>query len=278
MNRLFIFLLSSFLVITTAFAKDEYIAADKVSLKTPTYRPSFDQFEPKTGTYRYEVSWQGIPAAELKVEVRNRNVSYQVIATARTFSAIDLFYKLRYRVEGIMSSLDFAPRLAMIDHKENSRHKRTRITFAKDGDIRAVNERVDKNEKQELTFNTKNFTLDPISAAFVARGLPWKLGAKHEFDAFNGKSRYLITLTAKEKKMVKIDGKKQEAWVIAPTVINKTKPKQTKKLRSAQIYLSTDKRREILQIKSEVFIGSVKTKLIDFKADGEAGASIVALK
>ena len=78
--------------------------------------------------------------------------------------------------------------------------------------------------------------------------------------------------------MVKVDGKKQEAWIISPTVLNKTKPEQTRKLRSAQIYLSTDKRREILQIKSEVFIGSVKTKLVDFKADGEAGASVVALR
>ena len=111
----------------------------------------------------------------------------------------------------------------------------------------------------------KNFTLDPFSAAFLARGISWSLGDEKSFDTFNGKSRYLVTLKAVDKVSMVIGGELREAWEIVPTVKNLTNPQKNKKFQSGRIYLSTDKSREVLKIKSKVFVGSVATTLASFQ-------------
>lgn len=240
------------------------IPAQDIRIFTPTYQPAFEDFDPPLGDYEYQVSWQGVPAAQVNVQVQRVGARYKVSTTAKTYSPIDLFYKLRYRAEGVISALDFKPIKTVIDHRENSRHRVTRITFDGDGEIHAVRYRKG-HETEELNFNSNNFTLDPFSAAFIARGIKWELGQEKQFDTFNGKSRYLITLKAVDKSFFPIKGEMREAWKIVPTIKNLTNPDKNSKFRSATIYLSTDKSREILKIKSSVFVGSVSTTLVDFK-------------
>ena len=40
-----------------------------IEVSTPVYRPDFSAFDPNLGRYTYRVSWEGIPAAELVVDV-----------------------------------------------------------------------------------------------------------------------------------------------------------------------------------------------------------------
>ncbi|MCB0337900.1 MAG: hypothetical protein KDD62_16395, partial [Bdellovibrionales bacterium] len=61
-------------------------------------------------------------------------------------------------------------------------------------------------------------------------------------------------------------------WVISPTV-KKVGAEKNDKLREARIYLSSDARREILQITSEVFVGTVKTKLSSFQPSIRSSSS-----
>ncbi len=246
-------------------AEEEFKAQD-IKIFTPTYAPKFDAFEPPLGEYSYKVAWQGIPAATVKVTVAREDGIYRVVTKAKTYSGIDLFYKLRYRAEGIVSAVDLSPIRTEIDHRENHRHKITRINFSDRGDIRAIRYRQGE-QTEDISFNPKNFTLDPISASFLARGIDWKVGDSKQFDTFNGKSRYLITLTATSVKTLEIAGRERQAWEIVPKVENLTAPQADKKLREAKIYLSTDKSREVLQIVSSVFIGSVSTTMVKFKPE-----------
>lgn len=245
------------------FAEEEDIKAEDIKIFTPVYQPAFGQFDPPLGDYVYKVAWQGIPAATVKVRVERDGDVYKVVTKAKTYSGIDLFYRLRYRAEGIISAIDLTPIRTEIDHRENSRHKVTKINFQPDGGIRAVRYRQGE-QTADLSFNPNNFTLDPISAGFLARGIEWKVGESKKFDTFNGKSRYLITLTANALTTVNVLGKDRQAWEIVPKVENLTSPSADKKLREAKIYLSTDKSREILKIVSSVFIGSVSTTMTGF--------------
>lgn len=239
------------------------ISPDLVQISTPVYSPGLGDFSPAVGTYLYRVSWQGLPAAEITLDVNESGLYYRVNTKARTFSAIDLFYKLRYKAEGLISAVDFRPRRTNINVKENSREKNVEITFLENGEIRSVREQKGK-DTQVLQFNPNNFTLDPFSAAFLARSLEWREGDTKHFDTFNGKSRYLISLTCVEKKPLLLNGVNRDVFVISPKVENLTTINGPKKLREAKIYLTADKQREILKITSEVFIGSVTTKLLSF--------------
>ncbi len=245
---------------------DDYISPELVKVTTPTYRSSFEHFQPRFGTYEYTVSWEGIPAASCSLTFKQQKEHYVVETAARTYSGVDLLYKLRYNATGILSKNDLTSVKLMIDHRENSRHKRVTIDFLPEaGQISAVRSRgEDDPHKIRVSFMPHNFTLDPIGAAFIARGLPWRTGETKTFDVFNGKSRYYIQLTAVRRETIKHNGEERRVIVITPQVRNLTTTKPVSKLREAFIYVTDDLQREVLKIVSSVFIGSVTTSLDSF--------------
>jgi hypothetical protein len=256
-----IIVLAAFLLPQSAWS--EHISPELIKVTTPVYRPDFDEFEQNLGRYEYRVSWQGIPAADAVIDVDEDGLNYKITTTVETYSAIDIFYKLRYRAEGLLSGLDLMPERMTVEHRENSRKKSIDMQFRDDGTIHSVYT-FRGQDSEVFDFNPNNFTLDPFSAAFLARSLDWNIGDTKQFDCFNGKSRYLISLTAEDRIRTFINGENRDVWVIAPNVTKLNDPTAEKKLREAKIYVSADRARDILQIKSEVFIGNVYTKLVSF--------------
>lgn len=244
----------------------ENISAADVKVSTPRYKANTDSFSPPLGTYTYEVSWQGIPAATATVVVDRENDKYKVSSHAKTAKFIDIFYRLRYQADGKIDAQDFSPDKLVINHKENSRVKAYNITFGDGGMIRSVQQKNDS--KEVLEFVSDNYTLDPFSSTFLARSLDWKVGDTRFFDTFNGKSRYLIKLTAVEEITRDHNGSPKQLIVIEPTVRNLTKPTQDSKLRTAKIYVTKDERRDVVEIASSVFVGTVRTELVGFVPKG----------
>lgn len=245
---------------------DDYISPELVKVTTPAYKPGSARHKPRLGTYEYSVSWEGITAASCTLTVSQQNGVYVIDAAARTYSGVDLLYKLRYEAIGRLSAADLSPISLSIDHRENSRQKNIEMSFdPQHGSIRAVRSKGENDpDKKILAFTPQNFTLDPIGAAFLARTLDWKVGDSKQFDVFNGKSRYFIVLTAVDSTTIDFKGESRKVIVISPQVRNLTTTKPTSKLREAFIYVSDDDARDILKIVSSVFIGSVYTELESF--------------
>ena len=260
-------LLSTFASLGTVVAEE--VAPEDVVISTPVYHPQYTKIDYPLGTYNYTVSWQGIPAADATITVGQEGLFYNVKASAKTYSGIDLFYKLRFAVAGTISTIDFLPVKTTIRHQENSKVKTTAIDYLENGDISAIRMQQGKNTKS-ITFDPRNFTLEPISAGFLARGVDWEVGKQISLDTFNGKSRYLIELTCTDKKKVVVNDVEREVWVINPKVKKLTMPDENSKLHQASIYLTADKEREVLQIDSDVFIGTVRTELDSFVPDPHA--------
>ncbi len=262
-HRLLLVILGvSLLVCSQALAeKPKYIPASEVKIKTPVYEDHYSEFSPTLGEYKYRVAWQGIGAAYLNVYVDKVGDEYHITAKARTNSFIDVFYKLRYHATGVISATNFSPKKTLIDQRENSKIKQAQIEFLDGNQIHTTRWR-DGREEADETFDPENFMLDPFSAGFLARSLNWELGQTRTFDTYVGKSRYLISLKAEELVEMKIGKSMRNVWVVVPHVkkLTSTKPKQ--KLREAKIYVTADDKREIIKIVSEVFVGSVTTKLV----------------
>lgn len=252
--------LIGFCAVASAAEPVSELTTETDQLRTPAYSPR--TFYPQLGSYKYKVSWQGIPAATLTVNVEKEGLRYHIDTKAKTYRGIDIFYKLRYNAKGVISAVDYSPLTSEFELRENSRHKTAKINFLPNGDIHAYRTRKGRDDV-EIKFNPKNGTLDPFSSAFLARSLKWKLGETKTFDTYNGKSRYMISLTAVDKTEMSVNGVKKPVWVVSPKV-EKLGNKKKNKLRKAWIYVTADKAREILQIKSEVFIGSVKTRLVSY--------------
>lgn len=259
-------------VLTSGAVAQEWEELATPPLSTPRYLPASDNFDLREGTYTYVISWQGIPAAEASVSISAQGpaggaaVGSQILVvnTAKTYDAVDLLYKLRFRAETLMNRATFVPDIYSVQQRENSREKDLRVSFGDDGTISAVRVQRDKREVKRVRFISRNDTLDPVSAVFLARSQPWKVGEVRTFDVFNGKSRYLIHLSAVKRTEIEAEGRSRPAIMIVPKVQNLVNPDQAKKLREARIYLSDDRFREVLLIESEVFVGTVKTRLKGF--------------
>jgi hypothetical protein len=245
---------------------DDYISPDLVKVTTPLYRRNKQLFHPKLGVYEYSVGWEGINAASCAVTVSKKDGTYIVDAAARTYTGVDLLYKLRYEAIGTISAEDFSSISLSIDHRENSRKKNIEMSFQPgQGQITATRGKgADDPDKKTVSFSPNNLTLDPIGAAFLARSLEWNIGDTKHFDVFNGKSRYFISLSAIRRETITYKGEKRPVIVISPQVRNLTTTKPRAKLREAFIYVSDDQDRDVLRIVSSVFIGSVITELDSF--------------
>lgn len=259
---------------------DDYIAPHLVKVSTPLYKAQTNKYRPRLGTYEYTVSWQGIPAASCTLTVGEQNGKYQIEAAARTYSGVDLLYRLRYVATGTLDANTMQSESLVINHDENSRHKNITMHFEDSGEkITAVRSKGPEDpDKKLVSFEPNNMTLDPIGAAFLARTLPWEVGQSRDLDVFNGKSRYFITLTAVEKTSIMYQGASRNVIVLTPRVRNLSTTKPRSKLREAFIYVTDDDQHEVLKIVSSVFIGSVTTELESFTPATEGGSPWLSLK
>jgi len=242
------------------------IPPEEVEIVTPVYAPEPGFFEPKFGKYTYSVSWQGIPAGTLEMNLERRDDNYRVSATARTNRFVSMFYKLRFSTEALVSATTLQPIISIYNNRQNDRREKTTIDFLPDGKIHSVHEDR-RGRENELRFEPNNFTLDPFSAVFLALSLRWEVGDTRQFDTFTGTGRYLVELTAIEKTSIQVQGSWQEAIVISPRVRNLSDTDsfdEDDRLQEARIYVSTEPSREILRISSDVFVGTVNTRMVSF--------------
>ncbi len=240
------------------------VPVESIKVSTPVYHPDFSSFTPQLGTYNYTVGWEGIPAADCSVSVeRDSDGNFEIGATASTYTGVSIFYKLRYVAKGVLTAADLLPTKTSMLLQENSKIRNTEIAFHPDGSIDAVRTTKGQNPKT-LRFNPENFTLDPFAAAFIARSVDWKVGETRQFDTFNGKNRYLVSLTAIGQEKLEYNDVEYDVWVIEPRVTSLSASTVAKKLRSAKIYMTTDSKHDILKVESSVFIGSVAAELDSF--------------
>jgi hypothetical protein len=230
---------------------------------------SAEGFKPRLGTYFYSIKWLGIRAADTTVTVARDGGYYRVVADTATSQLIDQLLKLRYRCEGIIRSQDYMPIETIFDFRKRSRHRYTKIRYLNDGEIEVIETKTKKKQDPRTEIKKiqpEGFVLEPFSASFLARGFNWRKGEVQQLEVITGKKRYLVTLTCQDKVQV-TDGDAQiEAWIIRPSVKNLNKPKSKPRHSSTKIYLSADKSRELLKMKSRTLVGPVKVELERFVA------------
>lgn len=251
------------------------VAAQETYPQPPVPKPSpilveqgsLAEFHPPLGTYHFIVTWKGIRAARAEVTVEKEGDYYKLHTTAKTQRPIDAFYRFRYKGKSLIASDNVIPVKTETRRKKNRSEKRLSISIDEQGEIEAVETEFRRGRPRgtkTTKLKTEGFTLDPFSAALLARSLEWNPGVARQFDTFTGSGRYLITLSCTGKEEIKIRGAILQAWVVQPNIQRLDKPEKKSKLRSARIYISADDAREILMIKSSVAVGSVTLRLDKF--------------
>jgi len=252
-------------------ANAEYV--EPALVKVSTARPESSRLVFHPGTYKYKISWQGIPVASseiilgdaplLSTESGPEPGMVAVRATARSSKGIDLLYKLRHTSESLFNLNTLAPQRFLTEQTENSRYKRLDVRFQEGTNVltKLWKSKDSAEPSETLEFISNNFTVDPLFGAVLARSLPIAIGSEASFDVWNGKNRYLITFKVDAKENVHIRGKELPAYRVTPKVIKLTDSEGEKRLRSCTLWVSADERRDILKVESAVLIGKVTAVL-----------------
>ena len=254
------------LVIYSVPSQADYIEPGDVKVQTIAYKPGAEELT--SGTYHYKVTWQGVPVADAEIEVypvSSASSPVRVVARTKTKGLVAAFYKMKHRSESMFERGTFRPVHFSSNQKERRKEKFREVDFKKDGLVRSARWR-EGRAKTVQEFRPENPLFDPISAAFLAKSLDLSVGRKVSFDVFNGKHRYLIDFEVEKLERIKVKGRSVEAFKVVPSVQKLTDTEGEKKLKSAALWITADDSREILQVSSSVYIGSVVAKFDKFVA------------
>ena len=249
--------------LTPTQARAEYIPPGKVEVHTERYKPENTNFQ--SAEYQYDVSWQGIPVASAQISVNETDKDsqpfYSVAATAETENIIAMIYRLKHRSVSVFHADSLQPVSFSSQQKERSKARSREVVFERDGKIITSAKKDGEVEEAPAAFYSDNLTLDPISAAFVARSLPVTVGTEATFDVYNGKHRYLISFLVAGRETIEVAGKTWDAFKVVPTIKKLTDTDPDTRLKSATIWISADSSRTVLKLESKVFVGSVSIEL-----------------
>src|SRR5215203_44972 len=150
-------------VLTYDVSYSTYVTAGTVTMQVQAKRPSYD------------------------------SVAYYVVAEARTTPLMSKLYTLYYKADVLMDVYSLLPQRAGVYSEEGQRHQ-MKVTTFNNATRKATFEHVSaKTGKRE--FSVPPFTQDALSAIYVMRALPLKVGAKETIPISTGGRSYRAQVT-----------------------------------------------------------------------------------
>ena len=232
----------------------------------PTYKPRFYPFDGGEKAV-YQASWLGIPVASAEIEMQpvllDGKKLYRVKVQTRSWRYLDLIWKMRDSVESTFDAETFHPSRFVFRQRENRRRTDT-TAVVEPGTKKWVVQRKEGDKPKDFEFISPH-ALDPISATYLARSLDFKVGDQLRFEIFGGKSRYLVTLDIVARERVAVKKGEVEAYKIIPRLTNISSTGYAGRVRQATAWISTDEKRSVIKMTTQVFIGSVNLELVEEK-------------
>ena len=257
------FLLRSFFLLPVFLCSVLAPAADRQE-PLQNYTPRFHPFDGGEKAV-YHVSWLGIPVASAEIEMQpvvlDGKKFFQVTVQAQSWRYLDLIFKMRDTVESTFDADTLHPRRFFFRQRENRKVIDT-TAVVDPATNKWVVHRQEGNKPKNFEF-TSPYTLDPISATYLARSLDFKVGERLRLEVFGGKSRYLVTFDVVGRERVSVKKGQFDAYKVVPQVSDLSKSGYAKRVRQATVWITADENRVPIKMSSQVFIGSVNIELVD---------------
>jgi len=209
----------------------------------------------QVGEYlEFAIGWKFFKAgtATMSVEDTVWNKSrpcYHIKTTANSSSVIDVFYKVRDRVESIVDREGIFP-WKFKKHLREGHFRRDRYTtFDPFHNLAFV-----KND----TVIIPPYVQDILSSFYYVRTLPLQVGKHFDIENISDKKVYPLRVLVHRKERVKVPAGKFDCLVVEPVLRGEGLFNQKGRL---TIWMTDDKRKIPVMMKSEIFIGTVDVKL-----------------
>jgi hypothetical protein len=117
---------------------------------------------------------------------------------------------MRDTITSTFDAKALSPSQFKFSQRENSRIIDTEARFNHSSRRWAVNRRQVGKRPKVYEFDSQD-TLDPITAAYLARSVDFKVGDRLYFKVFGGRYQYLLELHVEKKEPVELESGKVEA-------------------------------------------------------------------
>lgn len=217
----------------------------------------------------FSVSWAFIPAGEAVLEVlpnetRDGAECLRFRATARTLEYIDVIYMIRDRMD---SYTDLSmTRAVLFQKRQEGRHKRNVVV---DFDWEKKEASYSNNGEKHATVPLLPGTLDPLSIFYFFRSRELSEGVEITSPVSDGKKVVMGRARVVRREKIKCGGKEYDTFLVEPEMkevggIFEKSPKA-----ALQIWVTADRDRVPVRIKSAVRVGSFVAELTSWERGGE---------
>ena len=212
----------------------------------------------QTGEFlEFEIGWKFIRAGKATMSVSdtvfNDRACYLIKTTARSSSTIDLFFRVRDRVESVVDREGFFP-WKFKKHLREGKFRRDRATLFDPYQYLAF---VKKD-----TVKTPPYVQDILSSFYYVRTLPLEVGKHYDIDNISDKKIYPLRVLVHKKEQIRVPAGRFDCIVVEPVLRGEGLFNQKGRL---TIWLTDDVLKIPVMMKSEVFIGTVDVKLTKLK-------------
>ena len=216
--------------------------------------------------YRYQVSWNGIPAALATIALTNDPLPEAAIthvaAEIRTNRFVDLFWSLRASASADVDAVTLRSQRFVFERRVRGQPERTDIETEPDGTLTG---RYARPGRYRLIEVSDPKALDPIAAILQARRDLPDDGRPIAYDIFTGEGRFRIALRRTGSEEIRVGAGRFAAVRIEPTIckIESGTNKPDDRVRHLTLWVTEASPHIPLRVRSEVFIGAVYCDLVD---------------
>lgn len=235
---------------------DQSTTPKNLAVETPFYQPLRRGFEAMDKVH-YEAGWNGIPTTDVLLSLakfhQDGEAYYKVQIETSNRKLMSLVWNPRNTIESVVLASTLEPKSYRSHFTQTQRVIDTTVTFNRaEGTVHGL--RNNNGTVQEANFLSAN-TYDPLSATLVALSQDLKVGDQLQFDAFNGRDRYMIGLNIAGKEEIRIGERKLEAMKVVPSIANLLNPSRSRNLSGTTIWISSDSKPRVLRIITKAPLG-----------------------
>lgn len=211
----------------------------------------------------FQLKWTIIPAGEASLEVLPIETvdgvkTYHFMLTAKSNAFIDHFYKVRDRIDAYANMEMTHSNLYKKKQHEGKTHKDIVVTF--DWEKNTAKYTARKEEKRPIDILPGTF--DPLSAFYFVRLFELKEKSAIERPVTDGKKCIIGKAFIIKRETIKLKSGTYDTFLLEPELKHIGGVFEKSKDAKIQLWVTTDKRRMPVKIKSKVVVGSFVGELV----------------
>ncbi|MFC1844499.1 DUF3108 domain-containing protein [Thermodesulfobacteriota bacterium] len=211
----------------------------------------------------YVLKYGAIPAGEATLEVHdldeiNGVPAYHFVLTARSNSFVDIFFKVRDRIDSYADAEMKHSLYYKKDQKEGKTRRDIKVDF-----------NWQKNESTYVNFDSEPKvisllprTFDPLSIFYYSRLLDFQEIKEFEHPVTDGRKNMMGILRIIGKETISVPAGTYETLVLEPDLQNVEGVFSKKQRAKIKLWVTNDERRLLVQMKSKAIVGSFVAELV----------------